>query len=138
MAHVSKYIIPEEDTEEMSRQLFEILTNVGNKEETREFLRELLTPTEQIMLSKRLATIAMLHDNKSSSAIRDYVNVSSSTTRKLYAKNVDGEFTAINNYLSKKNNKKKISRFIKFLIVATSPNARTRRRSELVRELNRI
>lgn len=138
MAHVSKYTIPEEHTEEMSAQLFEILTNIGGKEEAKEFLRELLTPIEQIMLSKRLATIAMLHDGKSSSAIRDYVNVSSSTTRKLYAKNIDGKFTAINNYLSKRRNKKYISKFIKFLIVITAPNARTRKRSQLVKELNNI
>ncbi len=131
MTHVSKYTIPKKHTDEMSRQLFEILTSVGDKEATKEFLAELLTPTEQIMLSKRLATIAMLEKGQSCPTIRDHVNISSSTIYKLYAKNVDGKFTAINSYLSNKSNGGSISKFIQILILMAAPNARTRNRADL-------
>jgi len=131
MTHVSKYTIPKEHTDEMSRQLFEILTSVGDKEATKDFLTELLTPTEQIMLSKRLATIAMLENGQSCPAIRDHVNISSSTIYKLYAKNIDGKFTAINHYLSNKDNKRSVSKFIQLLMLIAAPNARTRNRAGL-------
>jgi len=55
-------------------------------------IRSILTPTERIMLAKRLAIITMLEEDRSDYEIMKTLNVSISTIRRLDKKRSAGHF----------------------------------------------
>lgn len=55
MTQVSKYRVSQSVNDQILDIFFQTLANLTNKIEVSEFLSEFLTPTERVMLSKRLA-----------------------------------------------------------------------------------
>lgn len=79
MSQISKYPI----SKQISNRIFEIFlntfVNIKNKEEADEFISDLLTPTEKIMLAKRLAIAFLLEKNYDYRSIQKLIRVSTGT-----------------------------------------------------------
>lgn len=67
-------------------QLADIINKTSSPKEIRWFLNELLTPTERIMLSKRLALMFMLKKGYSFSAIQKTLKVTPQTVLRFWHK----------------------------------------------------
>ncbi|MBI2442901.1 MAG: hypothetical protein HYV40_03250 [Candidatus Levybacteria bacterium] len=81
MSQVSKYPI----SKDISDRIFEIflksLVQIKNQGEAEGFITDLLTPTEKIMLSKRLAIAFLLEKNYNYRTIQRIIRVSAPTIR---------------------------------------------------------
>lgn len=79
MSQVSKYPI----SKQISDRIFEIFlntfVNIRTNEEADEFISDLLTPTEKIMLAKRLAIAFLLEKNYDYRTIQKIIRVSTGT-----------------------------------------------------------
>lgn len=79
MSQISKYPI----SKQVSDRIFEIFlntfVNIKSKEEADEFISDLLTPTEKIMLAKRLAIAFLLEKNYDYRTIQKLIRVSTGT-----------------------------------------------------------
>lgn len=79
MSQISKYPI----YKQIADRIFEIFLNafvhIKNKEEADEFVSDFLTPTEKIMLAKRLAIAFLLEKNYDYRSIQKLIRVSSGT-----------------------------------------------------------
>ena len=64
---------------EITSALFRTLSKAGSDELLREFLNDLLTPTEKLMLSKRLMAAIMLQRGYSYSAVSQALKMSKAT-----------------------------------------------------------
>ncbi|MDP2676337.1 MAG: Trp family transcriptional regulator [bacterium] len=60
MPKISKYKLEKEIYDSISRELRDIFAETKDKKDIENFLNDLLTPTEKIMLAKRLAIVIML------------------------------------------------------------------------------
>lgn len=79
MPQVSKKFLAK-DIEQRIFQVFEeTLTGLKDKSEVKNFISDLFTPTEKIMLAKRLAVAVLLSKNYNYREICDLLNVSAST-----------------------------------------------------------
>lgn len=76
MTKVSKYPLKNEVSERMYDVFWKIISDLKTPQEVKEFFKELLTPTEQIMLAKRLAISILLLKNYSYEEIIDLLKVS--------------------------------------------------------------
>jgi len=83
MAQVSKYPLKKEVKERIDELLWEVIGSLRSKEETENFFRDLLSPTEEIMLSKRLAIALMLLKKYDYRTISDVLKVSTGTVGKI-------------------------------------------------------
>lgn len=79
MSQISKYPI----SKQISDRIFEIflntLVNIRSKNEANEFISDLLTPTEKVMLAKRLAIAFLLEKNYDYRTIQSLIRVSTGT-----------------------------------------------------------
>lgn len=79
MSQISKYPI----SKQIADRIFEIFLNtvvhIKNKDEADEFISDLLTPTEKIMLAKRLAIAFLLEKNYDYRSIQKLIRVSAGT-----------------------------------------------------------
>jgi len=83
MAQVSKYPLKKEVKERIEELLWEVIGSLRSKQETEKFFRDLLSPTEEIMLSKRLAIALMLLKNYEYRTISEILKVSTGTVGKI-------------------------------------------------------
>ena len=92
MTQVSKYPI----SKDVYKRIFEVLSkavaNNKKEEDSLSFLREFLTPTEQIMLAKRLAIIFLLEKDYNYREISRILRVSTGTVGKTALMYSDGVF----------------------------------------------
>ena len=79
MSQISKYQMDKILEERMFSVFYQTLTDLRKKDEVQEFLNDLLTPTERIMLAKRLAIATLLIKGTTYEYIRDVIKVSTST-----------------------------------------------------------
>lgn len=83
MPHVSRYKLPKNVEAELISKLNLALTHIGKDSEMIEFLDALLTPTEKLMLAKRLAIIVLLEEGVPESKIADILHVTRITVAKM-------------------------------------------------------
>jgi len=83
MPQVSKRKINDEVYEKVFDVFLETILQVRNKNQLVRFLKEYLTPTEQIMLSKRLAIAYLLSKNYDYRQISSLLKVSTATVRSV-------------------------------------------------------
>lgn len=79
MTQVSKYPISKAVEQRIFEMFFKTIVNLKNSEDVASFLEEFLTPTEKMMLAKRLAIAVMLSKGYDYHAIRQTLRVSSPT-----------------------------------------------------------
>jgi len=79
MAQVSKYPLSKDVDEQISDLFIETISRITDKKLVTDFLSDLLTPTEKIMLTKRLAIYYMLGKGYDYRTIKHVLKVSSAT-----------------------------------------------------------
>lgn len=83
MPHISKKDLSKRDFYQIYDQFVRSLDNLSGRKAKERFLWEFLTPTEKIMLSKRLAIIFLLEKGISPYDIWKKLDVSSSTVERI-------------------------------------------------------
>ncbi len=73
----------------------------AHRHDTAQFLESLLSPTECIMLTKRIAVVAMLHDECSVYRIAEVLQMSTSTVDAMRKKYEEGCYTPITRTIGK-------------------------------------
>ncbi len=79
MSQVSKYPISREIADRIFELFLETFVEIKNKEDADQFVSDLLTPTEKIMLAKRLAIAFLLEKGYDYRTIQRIIRVSSPT-----------------------------------------------------------
>jgi len=79
MSQVSKYQLSKQVEEEIKSVFAETLSLLSNKEDIFAFTDDFLSPTERIMLSKRIAIAMMLKKGYNYEIIKDILKVSQAT-----------------------------------------------------------
>lgn len=79
MAQVSKYPLKEEVYNRIFELLFKVITDSCSKNEAKNLLDDLLTPTEKIMLAKRLSIAILLSKGYTYESIQEIIRVSRAT-----------------------------------------------------------
>ncbi|MFA5987242.1 MAG: Trp family transcriptional regulator [Candidatus Paceibacterota bacterium] len=89
MPHISRNKISEETFLKINDQLLTAVVQSKNKLHGKQFLNELLTRTERVMLAKRLALFVMLAQKVPERKIADTLQISLSTVWRLGSKDPD-------------------------------------------------
>ena len=79
MPHLSSKKVRKDIFLRMNERFINSVARIKNSQESKRFLNEILTPSEKIMLSKRLALLFMLESGYSFTAIRKNLKLSQST-----------------------------------------------------------
>jgi uncharacterized protein YerC len=94
MARISKRPLDEKMSAEIWQQLYETVGRLSSDQATT-FLTDLLGPTEQTMLAKRLAAIVLIHEEHSDYAIAQTLQMSSATVHKLRLRYQQGRYDEV-------------------------------------------
>jgi Trp operon repressor len=108
MAQVSSHKLDTETSKRLFRELARYIAKADQKNAPT-FLQAFLTPTEQLMLAKRIAVVVLFHNGSSTYQIRKMLRMSSSTA---------GGYAPITRLFS--SGKKNREKFIKTLEVILS------------------
>ncbi len=79
MAQVSKYLVSDKIQQEIKSIFSETISLLSNKDEIVSFLEDFLSPTERIVLSKRITIALMLKKGYSYEMIKKLIKVSQPT-----------------------------------------------------------
>lgn len=79
MSQVSRYRLSEDRLKEIERVFIETIGMLADNQVTNEFLTDFLTPTEKIVLSKRIMIALMLKNKMDYETIKKTLKVSQST-----------------------------------------------------------
>jgi uncharacterized protein YerC len=91
MPHVSKTKLPKNVQDDIFGQLAKYISRAKDPTHAEAVLSGLLTDTEKLMLAKRLAIIALLHEGNSMYSIANLLAVSPSTVERLYRDKENGQ-----------------------------------------------
>lgn len=83
MTQVSRRVLNKQVAEQIFETLWEAISQVRDKQEIQIFLNDLLTPTERIMIAKRLAIAVLLLKQHDYETIKDFLKVSGETISKI-------------------------------------------------------
>ncbi len=83
MPHVSRVKLDQRIEKDLIKTLEFVLTRLTREEEMNGFLLSLMTPTERLMLAKRLAMIILLKENLSDSHISATLKVTRGTVSRM-------------------------------------------------------
>ncbi|MEK7151859.1 MAG: hypothetical protein AAB773_00325 [Patescibacteria group bacterium] len=94
MPHISSRKVNKQVLEKIDKLLFSAVSdrNVSQKQQRLAF-SELLTPTEKIMLGKRLAAVSLLSQGESPYKVGKTLQLSETTTAKFQIKLENGKFS---------------------------------------------
>lgn len=104
MTHVSKQALKKRVTKELSEQFLSYILEANTATRAQALILELLTPTERIMLAKRLAIVIMLEYGYGFEQIEQTLRVSSSTVARLWSKKHKNLFSSIEEYCRRHKN----------------------------------
>ena len=83
MTQISRRILNKQVEEQIFETLWEAVSQVRDKKDVQIFLGDLLTPTERVMIAKRLAIAVLLLKQKDYETIKDFLKVSNETISKV-------------------------------------------------------
>jgi Trp operon repressor len=115
MPHISKNSLNKKTEADIKQTFSMVLSNIIKEDEMNEFLNSLLSPTENLMFSKRLAIVLLLSEDIPASKIASVLHVTRETVARvelLYQVKPNGYKTA----LKKINNQKIINELKKALL----------------------
>jgi uncharacterized protein YerC len=110
MAQISKYPTSKHITEKLFETFFQCFIYLSHSSNTQKFLFDLLTPTERIMLAKRIFIALMLMKDFEYSDIRQTIKVSNSTIASVRQRLEDGN-DGLNQILNKIIRNKELNQF---------------------------
>ena len=82
MVNISKRLVDEKELFKIYQLFFEVINQADNKEEFFQLIQDILSPSEQIMIAKRIGVIYLLIKNVNKLAITKYLKVSMATVDK--------------------------------------------------------
>jgi len=91
MTRISKYRVEDKVLKKLYFLMFEIISNMDEEERFTGIMNELLSPTEKIMIVKRIAIIYLLMKNINYLIISDVLKVSSRTIAKFHSIILEGK-----------------------------------------------
>ena len=112
MAQVSRAPLKKEVYEEIVELLVKVVRESQREEEARALLEELLTPTERIMLAKRLGIALMLAKGYSYEEIREVLKVSKPTIGRVSLVLNYGEKGGYSRFVKRVMREEKVERFL--------------------------
>jgi uncharacterized protein YerC len=86
MAQISKYLLSEKETAEIKSLFTEVVSLLFNRQDITDFLDDFLTPTERIVLSKRITAALLLKQGYSYEIIMKTLKISSPTVADISLK----------------------------------------------------
>ncbi len=101
MSQVSKYPVHEKVSERIYELLLKVITDSCDKEEAKNLMEDLLTPTEKIMLGKRLTTAMLIIKGYSYREIGKIIRISPSTVTKMSIQLKYGENGGLKRFVDK-------------------------------------
>jgi uncharacterized protein YerC len=84
MPHVSRHAPTKKISDKIFERMLEAMTTKGSLRDRQNFILDMLTPTERIMLSKRFAVVYMLTKGYSFSDIQETLRISPSTINRIW------------------------------------------------------
>jgi len=84
MVNISKRLIDEKKLFKVYELFFKVINKANDKEEFFQLIQDVLSPSEQIMIAKRIGVIYLLIKNVDKPAITKYLKVSMATVDKYY------------------------------------------------------
>jgi uncharacterized protein YerC len=102
MPHVSRHVPEKKITDKIYAELLEHITARGSEKDRSTLCSDLLTPTERIMLAKRLAIICMLGEGYPFEDIQEVLRVSPSTIGRLWSAIQKGKYVRITQIVRKR------------------------------------
>ena len=90
MAKVTLSSIDNKDRYELLDELYDMISVLENREEVKNFFRDLLTPSESLMLSRRIAVAKMLLAGATYEEIRNKLKVGHDNIKSVYRWLYDG------------------------------------------------
>lgn len=113
MAQVSRRKIKEEKLERIFDLFFDVIVKVKDKKQADNVLKELLTPTERIMIAKRIACFYLIMKNVPSREIKKLISYSTSTA--AYMKYALDTSKSLKDFIKKRMKDEAVINFIKDL-----------------------
>jgi Trp operon repressor len=101
MPHVSLKKLDDKYFAELYSQLIKVFNTAGSSYKSDELMKEILTETEKVMLTKRLVMVCMLYEGISQSFIADTLLASPSTVERVALKYEIGRFKYLSHILHK-------------------------------------
>lgn len=101
MPHVSERKLKRKNFKRVSNQLIQTIATLKSSQETQNFIKELLTKTEQVMLAKRLAILFMLKHGYSFRQIEKTLKVTPNTVVRYWKQINRHSFTTITKNIAK-------------------------------------
>ena len=114
MVNLSKIPVDQKKLSKLYHLLFEIVNKVRDKDDFLGLIKDILSPSEQLMVAKRIAIIYLLMKGVDQSAIAEYLKTSRATVAKFSLLFYDKE-TQLIAIISKLLSKEKISHFLEDL-----------------------
>src|SRR3989344_1919645 len=87
MPHISKKKLKKQVFQKIQEEFIDVLANIKSTKEGKQFIRELFTQTEQVMLAKRLAILFMLQKGYSFHMIERTLKVTPQTILRFWKNN---------------------------------------------------
>ena len=115
MAQVSKRKLDENKLKKIFDLFFDLIVEIKNRKQGEMLLNEILTPTEQIMVAKRVAAFYLFTKEIKPNKIAEILKVSRSTV--FYYKYLFDNSQSIKGFLSKRANFDKVKRILKDVFV---------------------
>lgn len=125
MVNVSRKKLSTKDYTRAQEQLVQLLDSL-TKTSARYFISELLSETEQIMLTKRFAAILLRSDGHSPYRISKVVGISVSTAQRITQHHDDGQYNHFLSSFSKKQKNQFLTLIEDLIVAQASPKARAR------------
>lgn len=107
MPHLSRKRVKKHTFKRMTDEFVNAVSELKTKQEIKGFMKELLTPTEQVMFAKRLAVIMMLKRGYPFQAVEKTLKISSSTSLRFWKMTKTQPFTFLLKDMKKREAKKK-------------------------------
>ena len=91
MTRISKYRVEDRVLKKLYSLMFEVVSNMDEEARFTGIMNELLSPTEKIIIAKRVSIVYLLMKNIDYLVISDVLKVSSRTIAKFHSIMVDGK-----------------------------------------------
>ncbi|NQV88654.1 MAG: hypothetical protein HQ402_03855 [Parcubacteria group bacterium] len=121
MPHISKNKLDDKTFTQIHDKLIKTISGLRNRNTCKDFMGELLTRTEKIMLAKRLAIIFMVNENISIYEISNILQVSPSTVARISNGTENNSYNHILKIINKKQYGDLSTTIEKFILMGMPP-----------------
>jgi len=140
MTQVSRYPVSKDVSARISDIFLKTITSLNTKNDLNLFFNEFLTPTEQIMLAKRLSIVFLLSKGYGYKSVSQVLHVSTSTVASVSIRYKNNAL--YRKYIDRIVKDEEIGQFLESLVekivgLVAFPSAKTRGWYELKREMER-